>query len=102
MINPALNLSHYKVADFCRQHRIKTLSLFGSATRDDFRPHSDVDVLVEFADNAGVSLFDMARMERELLVIFDNRPVDIVTASVLRNPYRRQAILRDLERVYVA
>jgi len=102
MINPALNLSHDKVADFCRQHRIKTLSLFGSATRDDFRPDSDVDVLVEFTDDAGISLFDMARMERELSVIFDNRPVDIVTASVLRNPYRRQAILRDLERVYAA
>jgi predicted nucleotidyltransferase len=102
MINPALNLSHGKVADFCRQHRIKTLSLFGSATRDDFRPDSDVDVFVEFADDARVSLFDMARMERELSVLFDNRAVDIVTTSVLRNPYRRQAILRDLERVYVA
>jgi uncharacterized protein len=102
MINPALNLSYDKVADFCRQHRIKTLSLFGSATRDDFRPDSDVDVLVEFADDARVSLFDMARMERELSVVFDNRPVDVVTASVLRNPYRRRGILRDLERVYVA
>jgi len=102
MINPALNLPHDKVVDFCRQHRIKTLSLFGSATRDDFRPDSDVDVLVEFAGDARVSLFDMARMERKLSVLFDNRPVDIVTASVLRNPYRRRAILRDLERIYVA
>ncbi len=102
MINPALNFPYDKVADFCRQHRIKTLSLFGSATRDDFRPDSDVDVFVEFADDARMSLFDMARMERELSVLFDNRAVDIVTTSVLRNPYRRHAILRDLERVYVA
>jgi len=102
MVNPALHLPYDKIAGFCRQHRIKTLSLFGSATRDDFGPDSDVDVLVEFADDARVSLFDMARIERELSALFDNRPVDIVTTSVLRNPYRRQAILRDLERVYVA
>ena len=38
-----------KLADFCRRHHIRKLSLFGSVLREDFGPHSDVDVLVEFA-----------------------------------------------------
>jgi len=37
-----------KIAEFRRRHRIARLSLFGSILRDDFRPESDVDVLVEF------------------------------------------------------
>ena len=102
MINPALHLPRDKIAAFCRRHRIKTLSLFGSATRDDFRPDSDVDVLVEFEDDARVSLFNMAQMERELSSLFHDQPVGIMTTSVLRNPYRRRAILKDLERIYVA
>ena len=102
MINPALHLPRDEIAAFCRRHRIKILSLFGSATRDDLRPDSDVDVLVEFEDDARVSLFKMAQMERELSSLFHDRPVDIMTTSVLRNPYRRRAILKDLERIYVA
>jgi hypothetical protein len=43
-----ITLDRAKVADFCRRHHIRKLSLFGSVTRDDFRPDSDVDILVEF------------------------------------------------------
>jgi hypothetical protein len=32
-----------KVAEFCKRNRIRKLSLFGSALRDDFRPDSDID-----------------------------------------------------------
>jgi predicted nucleotidyltransferase len=49
-----------------------------------------------------VSLFNMAQMGRELSSLFHDRPVDIMTPSVLRNPYRRRAILKDLERIYGA
>ena len=41
------------IADFCRRHHIRKLSLFGSVLRDDFRPDSDVDVLVEFEPGSG-------------------------------------------------
>jgi hypothetical protein len=37
---------------FCRKRKVRELSLFGSVLRDDFRPDSDVDVLVSFADDA--------------------------------------------------
>ncbi len=63
-------------------------------------PDSDIDVLVELEDNAEASLFDLVEIERELSVLFGNCAVDVVTPAVFRNPYRRRAILKDLERVY--
>lgn len=102
MIHPSLNLPHDKIANLCRRHGIKSLSVFGSATREDFRPDSDVDFLVEFEETANIGLFEMVEMRDELSALLDQRPVDLVTSSVLNNPYRRRAILRDLERVYGA
>ena len=100
MVHPTLNLPHDKITDFCRRYHIKTLSLFGSATREDFHPDSDVDVLVEFEEDAKVGLFDLVKMEDELSELFGKRRVDLVTPSIFRNPYRRRAILKDLEQIY--
>ena len=100
MINPKLELSPTDIAAFCGRHKVKRLSLFGSATRGDFRPDSDVDVLVEFEANSQASLLDLVDMQDELSRMFDNRPVDIATPSILRNPFRRRTIMRDLELVY--
>ncbi|MGI8738954.1 MAG: nucleotidyltransferase family protein [Gammaproteobacteria bacterium] len=100
MINSAVNIPHERMADLCRRYGIRSLTLFGSATRADFRPDSDIDVLVEFEKNAEASLFDLVEIARELSELFGNRAVDVVTPAVLRNPYRRRAILKDLERVY--
>ncbi len=102
MIHPSLNLPRDKIVEFCRQHRIKSLSVFGSVTREDFRPDSDVDFLVEFEENANIGLFEMVEMQDELSTLLDQRSVDLVTPSVLNNPYRRRTILRNLERVYGA
>ena len=101
MIHPSLNLPRDKITNLCQRRRIKSLSVFGSATREDFRPDSDVDFLVEFEENTNIGLFEMVEMRDELSTLLD-RPVDLVTSSVLNNPYRRRAILRDLERVYDA
>jgi predicted nucleotidyltransferase len=102
MINSALPVSHNAIAEFCRRRHIKTLSLFGSIMRDDFRPDSDVDVLVEFEEEAEISLSDMLAMKAELSQLFGNRPVDLVTPVILRNPYRQKSILKDLKQIYAA
>ena len=46
--NPSIAIDDEVVADFCRRHHIRRLAFFGSVLRDDFRPDSDIDVLVEF------------------------------------------------------
>ena len=47
-----LHLSKEALADVCRRYDIRRLSVFGSVLRDDFRPDSDLDVLVEFEPGA--------------------------------------------------
>ena len=89
-----------RIADFCRQHHIRKLALFGSVLREDFSPDSDVDVLVEFELGAKVGLLGLARMERELSTIVGRR-VDLNTAGFL-SPYFRGEVLREAEVQYVA
>lgn len=80
------------VAEFCQRWRIIELSLFGSVLRDDFRPDSDVDVLVEFEEGAPWSYWDWGAMTEQLAAIF-GRPIDLVEKRSVVNPYRRQHIL---------
>jgi len=62
-MNPNLTIPREAIADFCRRNRIRKLALFGSALREDFRPDSDVDVLVEFEPGSRVGLIRPAGME---------------------------------------
>ena len=73
-----LALDAAQIEAFCRRHHIRKLALFGSVLRDDFRPDSDVDVLVEFKPGARVTLFDMVDLEAELTEIV-GRKVDLRT-----------------------
>lgn len=70
------------IADFCRRHHIRKLSLFGSVLRDDFRPDSDIDVLVKFEPGKGVG-FEIFDMEEELSTLFGGHKVDIVQEEYL-------------------
>ena len=89
------------VEAFCRKWQVAELSLFGSALSDQFRPDSDVDILVTFAPDAGWSLMDWADMVDELEEIF-GRPVDLVEKQGLRNPFRRKAILDSAQVIHAA
>ena len=88
-----------RVAAFCRRHHIRRLSLFGSVLRSDFRPDSDVDVLVEFEPGyvPGLAFFGM---EEELSQIL-GRKVDLNTPNFL-SPYFRNEALSAAEDQYVA
>ncbi len=89
---------------FCRRWRVRELSIFGSALRDDFRPDSDVDVLVDFEPEVHWDFVHLLEMTRELESLF-GRTVDLVEKRVLlqdRNYIRRNHILRNLECLYVA
>jgi predicted nucleotidyltransferase len=89
-MNATLQIDRDKLADFCRRWKITELSLFGSVLREDFRPDSDVDVLVTFAAGAPWSLLDLVTMEEELRQMF-RREVHLVEQAGLRNPFRQLA-----------
>ena len=88
------------IADFCRRNGIRRLSLFGSILRDDFRPESDIDVLVEFEPDERVGLFRLTGMEIELGAIL-GRKVDLNTEGFL-SPYFRDRVLSEAALQYVA
>ena len=90
-----------KIADFCQRWQIKELAIFGSTLREDFRPDSDVDLLVVFEDQAPWDLFDLMDAEKELEQIFGRR-VDLVEKATIRNPFRRQHILQHHEVIYAS
>jgi len=96
-----ISIDERKIAEFCTRWRIREVSLFGSVLREDFRPDSDVDVLVTFHPDARWSLFDFVDMQEELKALF-GRDVDLVEAEGLRNPFRRRSILRSKEVIHVA
>jgi uncharacterized protein len=89
------------VATLCRRHRARWLDLFGSATRDDFDvQHSDLDFLVEF-EELEPSQYAQAYFElKEGLERIFERPVDLVTANNLGNPYFGQRVQRERLNLY--
>ena len=97
----SIELPEEKIAEFCRQWKIIEFALFGSVLRDDFRPDSDIDVLVTFADDCGHSLFDLVQMQEQLKTILAHE-VDLVEKAGLRNPFRRHNILNNMEVIYAA
>lgn len=98
-MNARLVISKEQLAAFCRDHGIHRLAIFGSALREDFRPDSDVDVLVEFEPDRLPSLLGMARMERELSPLFGGRKVDLRTPEDLSR-YFRQTVIEEAEVQY--
>ena len=101
MLKPKFDLPISSITEFCRKWKILEFALFGSILREDFRPDSDVDVLVSFSEDAPWTLWDLIRMREELQEIF-GRKVDLVEKRALRNPYRRREILRNHEVIYAA
>ena len=94
-----ISFNKAKIAAFCKRWQISEFSLFGSVLRDDFSPESDVDVLVNFQQQAKWSLWDLMDMTQELEKMF-GRKVDLVEKEAIRNPYRRHSIINGSEVFY--
>ena len=86
-----VNFPHDAIAEFCRRNGVSRLSLFGSILRDDFRPDSDVDVLVEFLPDRTPTLFSIARIEADLCDLI-GRKIDLKTPRELSRYFRDKVI----------
>ena len=100
MATGKINIPQSELSSFCRKHRIRRLAFFGSVLRDDFGPQSDVDVLVEFDQNAKVGLIKLAGIEIELGELI-GRKVDLNTPGFI-SKYFRDQVLSEAEDLYVA
>lgn len=90
-----------EVAALCRRTGARRLDIFGSFVRDDFDPAtSDLDFLVEFDDLPPKAYADAYFTLKESLERLFGRPVDLVTAPSVANPYFRQRIDAERQSVY--
>ena len=92
-----INVEIEKIVEFCRRRRIRKLSLFGSALREDFGPESDLDVLVAFEPGAQIGL-EFFAIEHELSEILGRR-VDLNTPGFISRHFREE-VLREAEVIY--
>ena len=98
MTRTSISLDIEGIEQFCRRHHIERLCLFGSVLRDDFRPESDVDVLVEFepSHTPGLEFFGMQEELSEII----GRRVDLHTSGCL-SKYFRDQVLAEARPLYV-
>jgi len=97
-----LQLSPAQLETICQQWQITELALFGSILRDDFRPDSDVDILVTFTPDATVSLLDLVELQHQLADLL-NREVDVIEKQTIEaspNWIRRKEILNTATVIY--
>jgi predicted nucleotidyltransferase len=92
----------HQLGELCRQNHITRLAMFGSMARREATAGSDVDLLVEFEPGHAPSLARMHQLRLAFAALLEVQQVDLATRSILRNPYRRKAILADLQEVYAA
>ncbi len=88
------------IAEFCRKHHIRRLSLFGSALRGELRPDSDIDLLVEFEPEHIPGYFRVVGMEEELSAML-GRKADLRTAAELSR-YFRERVVHEARDLYAA
>ncbi|HSB69289.1 MAG TPA: nucleotidyltransferase domain-containing protein [Candidatus Methylomirabilis sp.] len=103
-ISSKIPIPEERLAEFCRRWKITELCLFGSVLREDFRPESDVDLLVTFAPDTEWRFDDLLDMKEELEKLF-GRAVDLIERRLVEaseNYIRRKHILSHLEPLYVA
>jgi len=102
MIEPELRIANQNIPIpeetirvFCKKWNVRSFCFYGSIMRDDFRPDSDIDVMIDFSPNAEVSLRNMSAMQEELEALF-SRKVDLADRTSVEqseNYIRRKSML---------
>ena len=99
MSRARIEIPHDRLAELCRRRRIRWLAFFGSVLRDDFRPESDIDVLIEFEAGHRYTYFTLAQIEDDLSSLLGGRKVDLHVSKSL-HPFLRDKVLGQAEALY--
>ena len=97
---PGIILPEAEIAEICRRHQVRELSLFGSAVRGEMRPDSDIDLLIDYFPSARPSLFDLIGITEELSNLL-GRKVDLGVKRALKPRYKDN-ILAEAQVIYAA
>ena len=101
MVLPKLEINENKVKEIASSYKILELYIFGSALRQDFNDKSDIDLLVKLSKDSGYSIFELLEIKEKFENLF-RRKIDLVELDGLRNPYRKNEILKTAKRIYAA
>ncbi|MBI5958516.1 MAG: nucleotidyltransferase family protein [Chloroflexi bacterium] len=93
-----VSIPYHELDSLCAEYHIVRIRLFGSVLRTDFRPDSDVDILVDFAPDAHTTLLDLSAVQRQLEQML-GRQVDLGTPDGL-SPYIRERVLQTAQVIY--
>ncbi len=103
-MTPIITANLAAIRLLCEAYGVARLDVFGSATMTRFDPvHSDIDLLVEYAPDTDLGPW-MKRhfaLEDDLAHVL-GRPVDLVMAGGLRNPYFIRSLERSRQLLYAA
>ena len=95
-----VNVSYEDIVKLCAKYKIKELSIFSSAIREDFNDQSDIDILISYINIRKNSLSDFINIEKDFNQLLQ-RKSHIVEIESLNNPIRKEDILAEREIVYV-
>jgi len=97
-----ININKYKnkIIQVCKKYDVKKLTLFGSALSNDFKPDSDIDLLIEF-NNAKNGIKKYMNIKYELENIF-SKPVDLVMPKAINNQRLKKYIYSNTKELYEA
>ena len=101
-MTPFLEQHREPLRRLCTAAGVKRLAAFGSVVRSDFRPDSDVDLLIEFADVDSPGYSDRFMQFAEEAEKILGRPVDLLTTVSLRNPYLRRRVEHEAVEIHAA
>ena len=96
-----LEIPIFQIKQLCQKHHINKFALFGSVLRNDFKPNSDIDVLVEFESEHIPGFIKLHQIQSEISQLFNGREIDLVTPKFL-NYQIKDKILAEMEVYYVA
>ena len=102
VIGQTIEVSRSALRELAQRTYIRRLLLFGSAARGELKSGSDIDLLVEFESGNAPSLSGIVEIQEAFTKLFHGRKVDMATPSILRNPFRRRAIEKDMKELYAA
>ena len=102
-MQPIITEKLKQIAELCRTHHVRRVSVFGSAVRDDFDPkHSDVDFLIEFEPLPYPLSMENYWNSKEAFITLFERQVDFMHEGRIRNSYLIESIHDDQKTFYVA
>ena len=90
------------ILDAAARSGVREIRVFGSVARGEEADDSDIDFLVEFDRSAPQHPFDAYFGLKEALEELFGRPVDLVEAGAVRNPYLKASIEQTRENIYAA